>query len=153
MLIELTLANTIEQLSKHFKQLLGLSRQQLDMIEKDDYEELPALEQERIFLQNEIEIDIKNLEKYEVEARSQSIKTDTFSKGRVIYAGYIEQKTEIRDIISLIQANDSKSQALLSEGMRKARVSLENARDNKKAVQHYYPEPAYAEAWFFDKHK
>ncbi len=151
--IELKLANTIEQLRNLIKQLLGLSRQQLDMIEKDAYKELPAIEQERISLQHDIEQAIINLKKYEEEILSLNTKTGTFSKGRVIYAGYIEQKTEIRDIISLIQANDSKSQALLSEGMRKTRVSLEKTRDNKKVVHCYYPEPAYGEAWFFDKRK
>ncbi len=151
--LELKLANTIEPLRILFQQLLKLSSQQLDTIKNNDWNKISEIAGERISLQNEIEGAINNFKQCEEEVLSLNAKNGTFSKCRVIYAGYIEQKTEIRDIISLIQANDKKSQALLSEGMRKTRISLENARDNKKAVLNYYPQPAYTEAWFFDKHK
>jgi len=151
--IELKLANTIEPLRILFQQLLKLSCQQLDTIKKGDWDKISKISDKRISLQNEIERAINSFEQCEEEVLSLNAKNDAFSKCRIIYAGYIEQKTEIRDIISLIQANDSKSQALLSEGIRKTRTSLQNARGNKKVVLNYYPQSAYTEAWFFDKHK
>ena len=153
MRIELKLANTIEPMRILFQQLLKLSCQELDTIKKGDWDKISKISDERISLQDEIERAINRFEQCEKEMMSLNPNHSAFSKCRIIYAGYIEQKTEIRDIISLIQANDSKSQALLSEGMRKTRISLENARDNKKVVLNYYPQPAYTDAWFFDKHK
>lgn len=152
MVEEIKLVGIMEKLNQQFKLLLQLSRQQLEVIEKEAYELIAPIAGERLEIQKKIEMLISDLEKSEQELL-ESKNTEAFSPGRIINAGYIEQKTEIRDIISLIQLNDSKSQALLSEGMRKARLGLQNARGNKKAVQQYYPEAVYEEAWFFDKRK
>lgn len=157
MSVELKLANTIEEVKASFKEMLNISRQQLKLVENAALdngtgEELQQLLLERQLLADKINQAQQLAEQYEniLKAGGQE---GSFSNQQGIYAGYSEQKTEIRDIITLIQANDKKSQVLLAEELNKAGKKLGKARENKKAFRLYNQTQAYSDAWFFDKKK
>lgn len=155
--VELKLANTTEEVKAFFKEMLNISRRQLKLVENAALDtgigdELQQLILERQSLEDKINRVRQLAEQYE-KILKHGDSGGSISRQPGIYAGYIEQKTEIRDIITLIQANDNQTRVLLAKELNKAGQRLGKARENTKAFQLYNQAQPYSEAWFFDKKK
>lgn len=154
---KLKFAGTIEEIRLLFQEMLKISIMQLKLAENEDFDQktqegLEAMLRERQSLMNRIDQAQDSAARCE-EMLQSSQEEVGFLKPSGIYAGYVEQETEIRDIISLIQVNDRKCQALLTERMRSSEKKLGRARNNKKAFQYYNPVKPADHAWFFDRKK